>query len=27
LNPGRSLPRGRHLPQSSPRMQQRLVNG
>jgi len=27
LNPGRSLPRGRHLPQSSPRMQHRLVNG
>jgi hypothetical protein len=27
LNPGRSLPRGRHLPQSSPRMQRRPVNG
>jgi len=27
LNPGRSLPRGRHLPQSSPRMQHRPVNG
>jgi len=26
LNPGRSLPRGRHLPQSSPRMQHRLVS-
>ena len=26
LNPGRSLPRGRHLPQSSPRMQHALVN-
>jgi hypothetical protein len=27
LNPGRSLPRDRHMPQSSPRMQHRLVNG
>jgi len=26
LNPGRSLPRGRHLPQSSPQMQHRLVS-
>jgi hypothetical protein len=26
LNPGRSLPRGRHLPQSSPRMQSCLVS-
>jgi hypothetical protein len=27
LNPCRSLPRGRHLPQSSPRMHCRLVAG
>jgi hypothetical protein len=26
LSPGRSLPRGRHLPQSSPRMQDRMVS-
>ena len=26
LNPGRSLPRGRHLPQSSPQMQHRMVS-
>jgi hypothetical protein len=27
LHPGRSLPRGRHMPQSSPRMHSRLVTG